>query len=219
MLYKNLRSVYVILLFSLLLSSCSSKREIPYKENITYHFLVKVKEKEKIVTTDTLSFIVNDFHWTELIFSGKTFSWSSKLYPSFSEGSGINISKNTFTIQMPIHYPLFEKQNIAIAPYPSNSKNDKEGYSSISEHQFKKGYGNLTGKTINQEEKVIKSEKIMVNNKEYNCQVVVGENTSLIDELGVYRIKTFYNNKYGFIKIIYQYPNDKIITLESILNS
>ncbi len=209
----------MILILLLYLSSCSSVRKIPYKENKTYYFSVKIEQQGKVIARDTLSFFMDDINSKDLEFGGRTLVWKSTSLPDFKAGRGININKASLEIQMPISYSLFENENIAIAPYPSNSKNDKEGYSSNSIHKFERGYGNLTGKTIHQEEKVMKSEKIIVNNREYNCRVIIGENTSLINELGLYKIKTFYNHKYGFIKIVYEYPNDKIITLELIIDA
>ncbi len=65
---------------------------------------------------------------------------------------------------------------------------------------------NLAGKTIKQEIALVDSTTIVFKNKEIKCYVVEGKNLNFINELGQFTGKFYFNEKYGFVKFIYNTP-------------
>jgi hypothetical protein len=91
-----------------------------------------------------------------------------------------------------------------------------KGYTSESDHQFVKGYGKLSNKKLKQYESISNSLKVKFQNNSVTCQAAEYKNLSGIEEYGQYRLKTFYNTQYGFLKMHYEYPNGKNIIFELI---
>ncbi len=65
---------------------------------------------------------------------------------------------------------------------------------------------NLAGKKIKQEIALIDSTYIPFNNKEIKCYVVEAKNINHSEELGEFTGKFYFNEKYGFIQLVYTTP-------------
>lgn len=49
-----------------------------------------------------------------------------------------------------------------------------------------------------------------------SCKVAEYKNISAIEKYGIYELKTFYNEKYGFLEMRYKYPNGKNVVFQLI---
>jgi len=178
-------------------------------------YLVTVQLDNKTIVTDTLVFTIEKNSLITFYSGIWKINWTSNVEMR-KEVRGLNITKEMIELQMPILCDYLENENISIAPYPKYSSTVKVGYYFEMSHDFLKGYGKLEGIKINQKMVVEDSTLILFNGKQTECQVMTGENTSGLDEFGVYHIKTFFNIEHGFLKIEYNYPNNKKIRFELI---
>jgi hypothetical protein len=48
-------------------------------------------------------------------------------------------------------------------------------------------------------------------NDSFKCQVAEYKNTTGLEKYGLFKLKSFYNNEYGFLKMEYKYPDGKLI--------
>ena len=79
------------------------------------------------------------------------------------------------------------------------------------------GYGELNGKVIKQVLIVTAKEDININKKKYSdCWVLEGENINYIDKLGNYKVRYWFNTKFGFVKMLYTKPDGSTVSLELV---
>jgi hypothetical protein len=71
---------------------------------------------------------------------------------------------------------------------------------------------NLAGKKIKQEIALIDSTNISFKNKEIKCYVIEGKNLNYIEEIGQFTGKFYFNEKYGFIQLVYTTPWKSTVT-------
>lgn len=208
----------IFIFFMLLMTSCQTQNStIPYKVGQSYIFKVTVKDlNSTLLQTDTLTMIIKNKGLIGGILGMNMAEWKSSTFTDNNQKRGINIETDLAEIQMPINYDYLENENLVIAGYPSFSKSMLFGYTSESDHQFVKGYGKLSGEKLKQYKTVTDSSTIQFKNKMLSCKVAEYKNLSAIEEYGLYELKTFYNEKYGFLKMLYKYPNGKNVVFELI---
>lgn len=128
------------------------------------------------------------------------------------ETTGIEDNSKLVTIHPPrnFYFDIAE-----IIPFPFITKPFGSGFRSssfitIQKASFLNRKGNqkinLAGKKINQQIALTGSSIIYVVNQKLKCFVIEGKNLNYINELGQFSGKYFFNEKYGFIKIIYSTP-------------
>jgi len=208
----------IFIIFMLSMTSCQIQSStIPYNVEQSYIFKVTVKDlNSTLLQTDTLTMIIKNKGLIGGILGMNMAEWKSRTFTNNDQKRGINIETDLVEIQMPINYNFLENENLVIAGYPSFSKSMLFGYTSESEHQFVKGYGKLSGKKLKQYKAVTDSSTIQFKNEILSCKVAEYKNLSSIEEYGLYELKTFYNEKYGFLKMLYKYPNGKNVVFELI---
>lgn len=213
-LYLN---IIIVLFITIAFVACQSHNsEIPYEVGKSYLFKTTVTDSDSNVFMDTLSLTINKKGIIGGVLGMNMATWESKKFPDIGGQRGINIESGFVEIQMPLNYAYLENENIVIPGYPSFSKLMLTGYTSTSKHQFPNSYGKLAGNEIEQYKVVRNSSKIEYNNKPVNSKVAEYENLTDINEFGTYKLKTYYHNEFGFIKMIYQYPNGKKIEFELV---
>ncbi len=197
--------------------SCKSKSQnFPYDVGKSYYYEISIIETGKVLVVDTLVLEVKNKGFFGSIFGMNMALWTSKLDSTYKETRGINLSENAVEIQTPTKLNYLNFEDIVIADYPRYSAIMKVGYTSESEHDFLKGYGKLSGKTLKQSSKVLDSSLCSYKNENLNCKVTESKNDNYIDELGSYYLKTHYNELYGFVLLQYIYPSDKTIIFKLI---
>lgn len=208
---------FIAFILCLLLFSCSNMDNvIPYSKGASYTYVVTVQSEDEILAIDTLILTIEKGGLMSNLSGVWEINWSSKIEKDNDGSRGLDISDGDIELQIPILYDYLEKENLAIAPYPRYSNTSQIGYSFELSHKFLKGYGKLEGVHIRQKMVVEDSKPILFKGKQLECQVITGENISEVEKLGIYRVKTYYNIEYGFLKMIYNYPNGKLIKFELI---
>jgi len=213
------KSTFLTFILSVLsMTSCQSQNStIPYKVGQSYLFQVTVTDSNStILQTDTLTMTIKNKGLIGSIFGMNMADWKSRKFTDNDQERGVNLESDLVEIQMPIQYDYLENENIVIAGYPSYSKSMLIGYTSKSDHQFVKGYGKLAGKKLKQYKTLSDSSMVQFQNDSIKCKVAEYKNLSAIEEYGLYKLKTFYNAEYGFVKMNYKYPNGKVIDFELI---
>jgi hypothetical protein len=71
---------------------------------------------------------------------------------------------------------------------------------------------NLAGKKIKQEITLTDSTTFLFKKKELKCYVVAGKNLNNLKELGQFSCQFYFNEKYGFVKLVYSTPWNSTIT-------
>lgn len=72
----------------------------------------------------------------------------------------------------------------------------------------------LAGKKIKQKVALIDSTSISFKKKELKCYVIEGKNLNYLEELGQFTSKFYFNEKYGFVKLVYSTPWKSTITAD-----
>jgi hypothetical protein len=200
------------------MTSCQSNDStIPYKVGQQYVFKIFVTDSNStLLLTDTLTMIIKNKGLIGGILGMNMADWKSSKFTYNDQKRGINLESNLVEIQVPIRYDYLENENIVLAGYPTYSKSMLVGYTSESDHLFAKGYGKLAGKNLKQFQTVLDSTKVKFQNDSLKCIVAEYKNITGIEEYGLYKLKTFYNAEYGFLKMYYEYPNGKVIDFELI---
>jgi|SRR5690554_1842679 len=217
MYFAQNRVVVVLFLMIFAISCKSQNTNTPYKKGKVFVFKVTVSDSNLTeIKSDTLSLEIKNKGLVGILFGMNMAQWESRGLPENKQKRGVNIKSDFVEMQMPIGFNYLENENIAMAGYPSFSETMLIGYSTESEHYFVKGYGKLSGEKIKQHRVVVDSTQIRYKNKTVNCKVSEGGNRSAIDKYGTYKLKSFYNKDLGFVKMIYNYPNGKIIVFDLI---
>lgn len=214
----NKSTILTLILTVLSLTSCQSHdTTIPYKVGRSYLFKVTVTDSNSaILQTDTLSMTIKNKGLIGGLLGLNMADWKSSKFKNKNQKRGINLESDMVEIQLPIKYDYLENENIVIAGYPSYSKSMLLGYTSESDHLFAKGYGKLKGKKLKQFKTLSDSSVIEFQNESLICKVAEYKNITGIEEYGLYKLKTFYNTEYGFLKMHYEYPNGKVIIFKLI---
>lgn len=204
----------------MVLLSCKSSTtqgSIPYQEGQIYSFEVKINSHlDKMEKVDTLILEIKKKGILGNLLGMNMSEWRSTVNPEYKEVRGINIEADFVDIQMPLQLDYLENENVIIAGYPSFSENLQLGSYSESEHHFPKSYGKLAGKVIQQHKLIVDSAEIEFNNTIQKCKVAEYKNLNGWEEFGLYKMKTYFAEPYGFLKIVYEYPNNTQISLELI---
>lgn len=77
----------------------------------------------------------------------------------------------------------------------------------------KAAYKKANGKKIQSKSKISGKENFKLGDKDIECWVIEGENTSHHDELGKFSCKYLFNEVYGFVKLEYFKPNNEHLTI------
>src|SRR5690606_12913327 len=101
-----------------------------------------------------------------------------------------------------------------VSPMPSIDLPFDEGaYSETKLKIVKSSYPNLSGKTIKQFRKNMGAESFLIDGKVLKCFVVEGENTSYTEEIGRFKNKFLFNEKYGFVSFTYYNPDNERVEI------
>ena len=202
-----------LILSLLLIIACQNQNEtIPYKIGQSYMYKVIVSDTNStVLQIDTLTLLIKSKGFIGGLLGFNLANWKSTKFKEGDQERGINLESEFVEIQVPTNYDYLENENIVIAGYPSYSKSMLTGYTSESEHQFIKGYGKLSNTKLMQFKIIKDSSMVKFQNDSFMCQVAEYKNTSGIEKYGLYKLKSFYNNEYGFLKMEYKYPNGKVI--------
>lgn len=215
--FNNYLSLLFIIFILLSCNSFDSQSSTPYKAGQIYRFDVEMNstiDESEIV--DTLILEIKNRGVLGNLLGMNMSEWRSTNNPNYKEERGINITSDFIELQMPMQLDYLENENIIIAGYPSFFQNMPTGSYSESEHHFPESYGKLAGQVLKQYKVIIDSAEIEFNNKTYRCKVSNYENMNAIDEFGLYQMRTYYSEQHGFLKILYEYPNNKRISLNLI---
>lgn len=192
--------------------SCTSKDNYSsYKVGSSYLYEVSIITSNDTIVTDTLILKTNKKGILGRLLGMNMSMWTSLSNPSYKEKRGVNLSEGKITIQTPLKLDYLEYEHIVIAGYPTYSSSMKINYSSVSTHTFVKGYGVLSGKALMQSSKIVDSSSCTYNDESYLCKVSKGQNDSHVEEFGLYILKTYFHEEYGFICLEYRYPTDEKI--------
>lgn len=210
---NKMTKLWTLILSVLSITACKNQdTTIPYKVGQSYIYQVTVSDTNStILQIDTLTMIIKNKGLIGGILGLNMADWKSTKFKEGDQERGINLDLEFVEIQVPTHYDYLENENIVIAGYPSYSKSMLTGYTSESEHQFVKGYGKLTNTKLMQFKKITDSSMVKFQNDSFMCQVAEYNNITGTEKYGLFKLKSFYNNKYGFLKMEYKYPNGKLI--------
>ena len=210
---NKMTKLWTLILSSLSLIACQNQNaNIPYKVGQSYIYQVTVSDSNStILQIDTLTMIVKNKGLIGGILGLNMADWKSTKFKEGDQERGINLESEFVEIQVPTNYDYLENENIVIAGYPSYSKSMLTGYTSESEHQFIKGYGKLSNTKLMQFKIIKDSSKVKFHNDSFMCQVAEYNNITGAEKYGLFKLKSYYNNEYGFLKMEYKYPNGKVI--------
>ncbi len=207
----------MIIFVSLSIQSCSSAKSDSsiYSVGKEYYYkVVKLDSSNNILYSDTLIMRIEHSFFLR-IFNQKKAYWYSKSTSSKNEHwRGFTDDGKSLQIQVPIH--IDELSELTIAPYPNTMVPPRENATMLMTHKFIKGYGEQTGKTIKQEITIGKKESCTVLGEPSVCWRITGQNTSLIDEEGLYRMTALFEYKKGFVELKYIYPNETTVVFRLV---
>lgn len=209
---------FIIFILTFSIGSCTAQNNnTPYTAGKTFSFELTVTDSmNTILIMDTLDVLIKSKSIIGGILGMNQAEWNSTKFPNIKNKRGINLKEGFAEIQMPLNYNYLENENIVIAGYPSYSEDMKVKHSTQSEHYFVKGYGKLKGLKIDQYSEVMDSVKVFYKDKERLCKVRKYKNISHIKQFGQYHLKTYYDMEYGFIQMLFQYPNGKELNFKLI---
>lgn len=201
--------LFLLILISQL-SCTSTAQNTPYKIGTTFCYEVTIFANSDTLI-DTLCIEIRKKGLLGSILGMNMAIWTSSTDSSYREKRGVNLSYDEIEIQTPVKLSYLDYEDIVIAGYPRFSRTMKPTYTSEANHKFIKGYGKLSGKTLKQWSSVIDSASCFYGNTEYICKVAESQNENYIDSFGMYQMKTYFHEKYGFLRLEYLYPSDKRI--------
>ena len=210
---NKMTKLWTLLLSLISTIACQNQAAtIPYKVGQSYIYKVTVSDTNStILQIDTLTMKIKNKGLIGGILGLNMADWKSAKFKEGDQERGINLESEFVEIQIPTNYDYLENENIVIAGYPSYSKSMLTGYTSESEHLFVKGYGKLSNTKLIQFKKITDSSMVKFQNHSFKCQVAEYNNLTETEKYGLFKLKTFYNNEYGFLKMEYKYPNGKLI--------
>ncbi len=207
----------VILILGLTFTSCSTAKvnSSVYSVGKEYFYRVeKLDSANRVQYFDTLVMRIESSGFLRLFHQKKAFWYSISSANKNENWRGITDDGESLEIQVPIH--LIELSKLTIAPYPKIMIPPKEGYKISSTHSFINGYGDQTGKTIQQEISIGQKENCSVLGEKKECWRIEGQNTSLIQKEGVYKMTALFENSTGFVEWKYTYPNASTVIFKLV---
>lgn len=207
----------MLILVSLSVQSCSLAKSDSsiYSVGKEYYYKVeKTASIDNILYSDTLVMRIETSGFLGLFNQKKAFWYSNKSEQIDDHWRGFTDDGESLEIQVPIH--IDELSELTIAPYPKTMVPPRENATILMTHKFIKGYGEQTGKTIKQEITIGKKETCFALGEETECWRIEGQNTSLIEQEGLYRMTALFDTNTGFIEWKYSYPNKTTVVFRLI---
>jgi hypothetical protein len=207
----------IILFVSLSVQSCSSAKvdSSIYSIGKEYYYkVVKSDSANNLLYSDTLIMRIEKSGFLGLFNQKKAYWYSIDAENEGEHWRGFTDDGEILEIQVPIH--IADLSKLTIAPYPYTMVPPKEGYKITSTHTFAKGYGEQTGKTIEQKITIGEKESCSSLGKSRECWRIEGRNTSLIEEEGLYTMTALFESANGFVEWSYTYPNATTVVLKLV---
>jgi hypothetical protein len=209
---KPLRGFLLFLLIMLSQVACvSTTQNTPYSVDASFYYEVTIVTANDSAIIDTLNLKIKKKGILGSVLGMNMAIWTSLTDSTYQEKRGINLSDDEIEIQTPLKLNYLDYEEIVIAGYPRYSKIMKPTFTSEANHKFIKGYGMLSGKNLKQSSIILDSVICFYKNIEYLCKVAESQNENYIDAFGRYQMKTYFHEKYGFLRLEYLYPSDKRI--------
>lgn len=188
-----------------------------FTQGAFFDYRVIVEENDSSLVVDTLRIEVIKPTLIPKLLGNDLALWTSKKYPQLSQKRGMNINGKDVELQMPTVFPYLDYELICVAPYPEYSETLKIGHTAEISHKYYKGYGKLAGVTLLQEIKSVDTVQTTINKEISTLKKTIGYNVSHVDMFSKYFGTYFFNEKLGFTRIIYKYPNNKTISLDLLI--
>lgn len=179
-----------------------------------YYKVVKLDSSNNLLYSDTLIMRIENSGFLGLFKQKKAFWYSKNISNKNEHWRGFTDDGESLEIQVPIH--IDELGKLTIAPYPKTMIPPKKGYKISSSHRFIKGYGEQTGKTIEQEITIGQKDSCSVLGETKECWRIEGQNTSLIDEEGLYKMNVLFASSTGFVEWKYTYPDKTTVVFNLV---
>jgi len=157
----------------------------------------------EIGTGSILSYITNQ---KELKYSGTCNGRKIK------ESTGVDEKENMIFIHPPRVGKCFSFTEIPPMPQVELPIN-MTSVSNIELKVVKAEFEGLNGKTIKQTHRPVRIDTFTFADTTIKCTVITGENTNLIDELGMYKCEFYFNEHYGFVQLNYMKPNGEQVKI------
>ena len=208
-----------------------------YEEHYKYEFKIVKKDKSgQVIADDTLTMQAIDTtlenEWMMNMFPGtqsqKKVRWSSKKNNKSGIWSVVD-EDNSLLIKVPTSQLIgqhFINFYGITCPFPSTIGGIPPRLNSTVhiEHYIPKRYGIVNNdtledfnKTVNKQYQYVEKEECQtLGVKNLDCYLMEGENTNYKQELGHCKIKAWFTEEYGFVKWLYETPEDEIILFELI---
>lgn len=198
----------------LMVLSCSSgnNEEYPFLTGKKFVYEVNRIEPGTPQKTDTISFVVLPHDGIKLFLGVTKIKWLNAKGEEI-EKRGLNVKNGGYEIQMPITYPILDKEMSALSGHPVAYLNKAPGHSVEKQDKYIKGYGKLSGIVARQMAYHLKDSTIIWQSQNYLVHIYKTANVSHIDEYGVYECYYYFNKDLGFVSMNYHYPNDVNIKL------
>ena len=115
-----------------------------------------------------------------------------------------------------IHQPrLGDLYFTAILPMPSvNFPLESKTKSEIETKILKSSFHQINGKTIKQAKRSLGVDSLNYKSELIKCYVFEAENLNYIPEIGRYKMRYWFNEKYGFVRYLYTTPEGNVIDIK-----
>lgn len=169
-------------------------------------FQLNMKTRNSNVAEKAIRQITVEYEYLK---NGKAFDTETTGIEDNAERIQIHPPRDSyFDVSEVVHFPFITKPiglgfkastEIVIqkASYTNRKTNDKM---------------DLAGKRIKQEIALTDSTTISFKKKELKCYVIEGKNLNYLKELGQFSGQFYFNEKYGFVKLVYSTPWNSTIT-------
>ncbi len=163
-------------------------------------FKLNMKTRSSSITEKLIRQITVEY---EYLRDGKIFDTETTGIEDNSERVHIHPPRNSFfDISEIVHFPFITK------PFGAgfNASTDMSIQKAFYTNRKTNEKINLAGKKIKQEIALIDSTNFTFKNKEIKCYIVEGKNLNYLEELGQFTGKFYFNEKYGFMQLVYTTP-------------